>query len=455
MSERSYLKMEGDINATEHRRAWQSQYLGEETLAILNKDSKLFLHQSMSTPCLNAIVDAEGIFLTDTEGRKIMDFHGNSVHQVGYKNRKVIDAIIAQMEQLPFIPRRYTADIAVQLAQKLVDLAPGDLNKVLFTPGGTGAIGLALKLARKATGKYKTISTWDSFHGASLDSISIGGEAVFRSGIGPLMAGSEHMLPYNNYRSILGTGQEGAKRNLDYLAYMLEREGDVAAVIMEPIRATEVHVPDKAYMRRLRDICDYYGVLLIFDEIPTAFGRTGTMFVHEHYDIIPDIVVIGKGFGGGMVPMAGIIAREHLDVAGEISLGHYTHEKSALGCAAALAAIEFIEQEGLLAHAQLMERFMLDRLSGMAERYEAIGDVRGKGMLAAIELVTDRSTKEGDPSGAEGVLYRCLSKGLSLKVSSGNVLTLAPPLITTKEQLGIAFDLLEAALEEEYSKTTK
>lgn len=444
--------IEGDINGTDERQAWQDEHLSEEALVVLEEDSKLFLHQSMSTPCINAIVSAEGIYLEDVDGRRIMDFHGNSVHQVGYKNEYVMNAIIKQMQQLPFLPRRYTSQVAIDLARKLTELAPGDLNKVLFAPGGTSAIGIALKLARRATGKHKTISTWDSFHGASLDAISVGGEAVFRSGMGPMMTGTEHMMPYNSYRSIFGEGDAAAVRNLDYLTYMLEREGDVCAVILEPIRSTDVQIPSVAYMQRLRQICNDYGILLILDEIPTALGRTGKMFVHEHYDIVPDIVVIGKGFGGGIFPMAGVIAREHLDIAGDISLGHYTHEKSAVGCAAALATLEYIENENLLEHAVRMELWLISHLEDLRKKYEVIGDVRVKGMLAAIELVSDRVTKEKEVAGAERLLYECLSRGLSFKVSSGNVITLVPPLITSIVQMEEAFTILDQALDSVFKR---
>jgi 4-aminobutyrate aminotransferase len=179
---------------------------------------------------MNVITNAEGIYLEDLDGRRYLDFHGNSVHQVGYKNPYVMDAIKRQLDELPFIPRRYTGTVAIQLARKLVELAPGDLNKVLFAPGGTSAIGMAMKLVRKATGKFKTISMWDSFHGASLDAISIGGEGVFRSGMGPLLPGTEHMMPYNSYRCMFGECSACGMKCLDYLEYMLEREEDVGAI---------------------------------------------------------------------------------------------------------------------------------------------------------------------------------------------------------------------------------
>ncbi|GLX67168.1 aspartate aminotransferase family protein [Paenibacillus glycanilyticus] len=446
MEVKAYMRTEGDINLSSERKKWQADNLSEEAMDVLDEDSRYFVHQSMSTPCLNVIVDAEGIYLEDIDGRRYMDFHGNGVHQVGYKNRYVIDAVKNQLDEMPFLPRRFTNPVAIKLAKKLAELAPGDLNKVLFTPGGTSAIGMALKLARKATGKFKTISTWDSFHGAGLDAISVGGEGVFRNSMGPLLPGTEHMMPFNGYRCFMGDCDGCGLKCLDYLEYMLEREADVGAIIMEPIRSTDVQIPPKAYFKRLRELCDKYGVLLILDEIPTAFGRTGTMFVHEHYDIVPDIVAIGKGFGGGVFPIAGIIVREGLDVAQDISLGHYTHEKSSVGCAAALATIEYIEQNGLLEHARRMEKVFEQRLTEMKEKHASIGDVRVKGMLAAIELVRDRKTKEKAIEEAEKVMYRCMERGLSFKVSNGNVLTLVPPLVITEEQLVAALNIVDEAI---------
>ena len=167
------LRSEGDLNLSPRRADWAALHIASETQAILDEDARYFLHQSLSTPCLNAITACDGIYLIDAQGRRIMDFHGNNVHQVGYKNPRVMTAIREQLETLPFCPRRYTNGPAVALAKKLADLAPGDLNKVLFAPGGASAIGIALKLARAATGRFKTVSMWDSFHGASLDAISI------------------------------------------------------------------------------------------------------------------------------------------------------------------------------------------------------------------------------------------------------------------------------------------
>ena len=252
------------------------------------------------------------------------------------------------LDELPFSPRRYTNEYAVRLAEKLAALAPGDLNRSLFAPGGAEAMGMALKLARLATGRHKTISMWDSFHGASIDAISIGGEALFRSGIGPLLPGTEHVQPCDPRHCHFGCGGTCNARCADYVEYVLEKEEDVAAVIVETVRSTDVQVPPPEYYKKLRAACQQHGALLILDEIPVCLGRTGTLFAFERYGILPDMVVLGKGLGGGVFPMAALIAREDLNIAGDRALGHYTHEKSPVGCAAALAALEVIEEEKLL-----------------------------------------------------------------------------------------------------------
>ncbi|MDQ6598553.1 aspartate aminotransferase family protein [Bacillus salipaludis] len=437
------LRTEGDINLSQNRKEWQERHLSEQAFQLLEEDSEFYLHQSLSTPCLNVIEKSYGIYLEDIDGRKYMDFHGNSVHQVGYGNQYVIKAVKDQLDVLPFSPRRYTNNTAIQLARKLVELAPGHLNKVLLAPGGASAVSMALKLVRKATGKFKTISMWDSFHGASLDAISVGGEAIFRNGMGPLMPGTLQVMPYNSYRCFFGDRNASNEKGLDYLEYVMEREGDIGAIILEPIRCTDVQIPPKEYHQRLRQICDTHGVLLIYDEIPTALGRTGEMFAFENYGVLPDIVLLGKGLGGGVFPMAAMLAREDLDVAGDIALGHFTHEKSSLGCAAALATLQYIEDFRLLERANSLGEYMKTRLLAMQNRFELIGDVRGIGLLYGVELVLNRKTKAKAVSEAERIMYKCMEKGLSFKVSQGNVLTLAPPLTITEKELELAMDILE------------
>src|SRR5437867_10416366 len=186
---------EGDVNRSPLRRAFEAAHVDGATRALLDADAQHFLHQSLSTPCFDALASCDGIWLEDVAGRRIMDFHGNNVHQVGYRHPHVIEAVKRTLDTLPFSPRRFTNDAAIGLAKELACLVPKPLGKVLFAPGGTLAIGMALKLARLVTGRHKTLSLWDSFHGASLDAISIGGEAIFRRDIGPLLPGTEHVPP--------------------------------------------------------------------------------------------------------------------------------------------------------------------------------------------------------------------------------------------------------------------
>ena len=442
-------KSEGDINISPRRDKWQQENIDTESRTLLDEDTRYFLKQSLSTPCLNTMRSCEGIYIEDMQGRRYMDFHGNNVHQVGFANPDVIRAIKDQLDDLPFCTRRYTNRVAVDLAKKLAEIAPGKLNKSLFCPGGAEAIGMALKLARVATGRHKTISMWDSFHGATLDTISIGGEAVFRQDMGPLLPGTEHAPPPDEYRCVFGCSSRGGCDLVcaDYVEYILEKEGDVAAVIAEPVRSTP-YIPKPEYWQKIRRACDRHGALLIFDEIPHALGRTGRMFTFQNFGVVPDIVVIGKGLGGGVFPLAAMIASEALDVAEDRAMGHYTHEKSPVGCAAALATINYIETHNLVEHARNLGQYALGRLKEMKDRYPVIGDVRGLGLFLGIELVKDRQTRERASDEAETVMYAALSKGLSFKLTMGNIITLTPALTITREEMDKALDIIEKCIAE-------
>jgi 4-aminobutyrate aminotransferase len=434
---------EGDVNTSPLRRAFEAAHVHAPTRALLDADADAFLRQSLSTPCFNALASCDGIWLTDVEGRRVMDFHGNNVHQVGYRHPHVMAAVKQQLDTLPFSPRRFTNALAVELAAKLAALAPDPLGKVLFAPGGTLAIGMALKLARLATGRHKTLSLWDSFHGASLDAISIGGEAIFRKGMGPLMPGTEHAPPCDPGACRFGCGGTCTAQCAEYLDYVLAKEEDIGAVIIETVRSTDVQIPPPDYYRIVRDACDRHDALLILDEVPICLGRTGRMFAFEHYGIVPDMVVLGKGLGGAVFPMAALIARRDLDVAADRALGHYTHEKSSVGSAAALATLEVIENEGLLERAQTLGAQALVRMRDLQRRHPIVAQVRGIGLLLGVELARDGAPARRE---AEQVMYHCLAHGLSFKVGQGNVLTLSPPLVITAAELDAAFGILDRAL---------
>ncbi|MCU0819793.1 MAG: aminotransferase class III-fold pyridoxal phosphate-dependent enzyme [Beijerinckiaceae bacterium] len=315
-----------------------------------------------------------------------------------------------------------------------------------------------MRLARAATGRFKTLSFWDAFHGAGTGASALSGEMLFRSGpAAPMVAGSEHVAPFACYACAYGykTDANGnpplelcntaCARMVDYV---LSREGDVACVVAEPARAVP-YIPPPGFWNIVREACHKRGALLIFDEIPTGLGKTGRMFASEHDGVEPDILVMGKALGGGILPIAAVIAREDLDVAQDFAFGHYTHEKNPVTAAAALETIAVIEDEGLVENAARVGRVALDRMAEMKAKHASIGDVRGRGLLLGMELVTDHETREPAGDLAEAVLYRALDAGLSFKTTMGNVLTLTPPLTVTESQMMEALDIIDAALSAE------
>ncbi len=447
---------EGESNLSALRRRWSEASAHPETDALLAEDARTFLHQSVSTPCLSAVRRAEGIWIEDLAGRRFMDFHGNSVHHIGYGHPRLVAAIKAQLDEVSFAPRRYTCEPAVALAAKLGEISPGRLSKVLFATGGSDAVEIALKVARAATGRFKTVSFWDAFHGAGFGAASVGGEAMFRSGpVGPLLAGTEHVPVYDCYRNPYGYSHTSREPHTEacgrvcanLIRTALEKEGDVAAVIAEPMRAVP-YLPPPGFWQEVRRACDDNGALLIFDEIPTGLGKTGRLFASEHEGVVPDICVFGKALGGGILPIAAAICRPELDVAGAWAIGHYTHEKNPVTTRAALTTLEIIAEEGLVERAHELGDHALERLYDMMDRHELIGDVRGRGLLLGVELVTDRESRAPANEAAEEVFYRALERGLSFKVSMGNVLTLSPPLVIAPEDLDRALDILDESLGE-------
>jgi 4-aminobutyrate aminotransferase len=375
-----------------------------------------------------------------------MDFHGNSAHNLGYGHPRLIEALQAQLQDLSFVPRRYTCEPAVELAETLAALAPGDLNKVLFATGGSDAIEIALAYARAATGRFKTLSFWDAYHGAGFGARSIGGEAMFRSGpIGPLLPGSEHVPPFGDYRNAWGVTENSAQLCLNQIRYVLEKEGDICALIAEPMRATNPVIAPTGFWQQVKEACHHQGTLLIFDEIPTGMGRTGKLFACEHEQVVPDILVLGKALGGGVLPIAATLCHPDLDVCGDYAYGHYTYEKNPVTTRAALTTLQILQSEGLVENAKAVGDLAFQHLQEMMVRYPLIGDVRGRGCLIGVELVTDRQTRTPAYDAADAIMYEALERGLSFKVSMGNILILAPPLTITPEEMMQAMEILESA----------
>jgi 4-aminobutyrate aminotransferase len=440
---------QGDVNTTANRKKYWDKNLSGEGKKWFEEDSRYFLHQSLSTPVLNVIERASGIYLEDMDGKRYIDMHGNGVHNAGFNNSAVIAAVKEQLDdQMTFTPRRYTNRPAVLLAKKLAAITPGDLCRTLLCPGGSEAIEMALMLARQVTGRFKTISFWDSFHGAGFGSAGIGGEEHFSGGLGPLLPGAFHVEFPNYYRNPwhFENPEDVDAECLRQMELVMQRHPEIAAVIGEPISATPV-VPSKRYWQGVRELCDQYGALLIFDEIIEGFGRTGKMFAAEHY-LTPDILVLGKSLGGGVVPLAGIVTGDRYNVLQHRSIGHYTHEKNALSAAAGMAAIDYIEANNLCDHCAKLGEYTKGRLKAMQAKHPLIGNVMGTGLHLGIDLVSDSKTRQRAVEEAEVVMFKCMEKGLAFKTIEGNIITLRPSLVITRDEMDTALDILEQSIDE-------
>lgn len=437
---------QGDSNDTNTRKNYL-RTLEENTRSWLEADARYFLHQSLSTPVMNVLCKAEGAYIYDLEGRKYLDLHGNGVHNVGFNNPAVVQAVQRQMEEaLSFSPRRYTNIPAVKFAQKLVEMAPEGLDRVLFCPGGSEAIEMAILLAKLVTGKWKTISFWDNYHGTTWQAATVGGTEHFATGFGPMVPGAFHVEFPNYYRNPWGLKDKEQidELHIRQIQVILERHPDVAAIIGTTITSTPV-VPTQYFWQRVRDLCNQYGAFLIFDEVICGLGRTGKLFACEHY-ITPDVVVLGKSLGGGVVPLAGIMTLDKYNVIQNKSIGHFTHEKNPISCAAGLAVLEYLEENRLVENAAGLGDYLLERLEELKDRHPLIGHVEGKGLLIAIDLVKDRGTRERARQEAEQVMYFCMEKGLSFKIIDGNVLALSPSLTIGRDEADFIIDTLDQAL---------
>lgn len=436
---------QGDINTSKLRERYLSGLDGQ-TRDWIAADAATFLHQALSTPVMNVLSKTEGACIYDLQGNEYLDLHGNGVHNAGFSNPEVIAAVIRQLQsQLAFTPRRYTNIPAIQLAQKLVALTPEPLTRVSFCPGGSEAIEMAITLAKQVTGRWKTLSYWDAYHGNGFQAASVGGEEHFSGGNGPMVPGAYHVEFPNYYRNPWGLTDVEAidEQYIRQLEVILQRHPDVAALVAEPISATPV-IPSMHYWQRVRALCDRYGIFLIFDEIIEGLGRTGRWFACDHY-VTPDVLVLGKSLGGGLLPLAGIVTKEQFNVVGHRSIGHYTHEKNPLCATAGLAAIQYLEKHSIIDHAAAMGAYLLEGFRAMQQRFPVIGHVAGKGLHIGLDLVTDPVTRERATRYAEQVMYACMENGVAFKVIEGNVVTIRPALTITKAQCDTILAVFEHA----------
>jgi adenosylmethionine-8-amino-7-oxononanoate aminotransferase len=412
---------------------------------------------------------ADGLFYWDVHGKRYLDaLSGIYVVSVGHNNRRVIDAIHRQLDTLHFSPVMHgTNPVAVQLANLLAEVAPGDLSTVKFECGGSEVTEAAIKLARQyhrltgSPGKYKVISRYQSWHGSTMGALSASGLKSRRTVNEPLAPGFLHVFPPTCYRCPFGKQYPNCGITCATLVgdvIEMEDPATVAAVMVEPIGHTGgiIDPPDE-YLPLLREICDRHNVLLIFDEIITGIGRTGRMFAAETFGVVPDILCAGKGLSGGYAPLSAMICRRPIADAfwgpaaenpGFVE-GH-TFEGNPVLCAAGLAVLREILERDLCANARAQGARLRAGFERLARKYDVIGDLRGKGLLQGIEFVRDRTTRERFPAEtAFGVRVgrRALENGLLFRFDP-HWIAFGPALVVTAEQIDEMVDILDRSIGE-------
>lgn len=391
---------------------------------------------------------AQGAWIEDHSGRRYLDLYGNNCHHIGYAHPKLTARLKRQIDELAFVSRGFTSEASTMLAEELARrwCRPG--GKVVTVPTGSAAVEVALMISRANTGRYKTISFYDSYHGRSAGALSVGGTYKDHPArLGPLLAGALHVPPFYGLTPELRKDPERAAQvSLEAMRTAFEQERDIAAVLFEPVRNSP-HVAPTWYVAQVRQLCDRFGAVLIFDEIPTGLGKTGRFFNSEHSGIAPDITLLGKALGGAAVPVAAVLVDTRLDTGGDLNLGYFTHERNPLLATAALATLEIIDEEDLVARAREIGDFALAGLTGVAGRSKIIREVRGAGLMLAMDFDFEQGAQAGEMI-AEYVYRTCLDAGLIAVFPRGSTLTLSAPLIISRGDMGRALQILEASVQD-------
>jgi adenosylmethionine-8-amino-7-oxononanoate aminotransferase len=412
---------------------------------------------------------ADGVHYWDVEGKQYLDaLSGIYVVSVGHNNRRVIEAIHKQLDELCFSPPMHgTNPLAVQLANLLAEVAPGDLNTVKFECAGSEVTEAAIKLARQYhrltgnPGKYKIISRYLSWHGSTLGSLSASGLKARKTVNEPMAPGFLHVFPPTCYRCPFGkTYPDCGITCATIINDVIEMEdpATVAAILVEPIGHTGgVIDPPSEYLPVVREFCDRHNILLIFDEIITGIGRTGRMFAAETFGVVPDVVCMGKGLSGGYAPISAMICRKPIADAfwGPIAenpgfVEGHTFEGHPVACAAAIAVLRDILERDLCSNARARGEQLRHGFEALAQQYGIIGDIRGKGLLQAVEFVRDRHTKErfsGDPGVGVRIGRRALQNGLLCRFDP-HWIAFGPPLTSTAGEIDAMLELLDRSIAE-------
>jgi len=402
------------------------------------------------------VTRASGAWIETNDGRRILDFtSGQICSTIGHNHPRIVTAIQQSLDEVIHLNSWMLSKPVLALAERLIELVPESLDKVLLVNTGSEANEVALRLAKMHTGRFEIVGLTRSWHGlqAGVASLNLAGG---HAGYGPLMPGTLALpAPYAYRCPIRHCNGTCDCSCLEAGFDMIDQQsvGSLCAVIAEPVlSAGGIIVPPPDYFQRLRTLCTERGMLLVFDEAQTGFGRLGTMFGFELYGIEPDILSVSKTLGGG-VPLAATLTSSEIeeDCYSKGFMHVTSHVSDPLPAAVGLAVINVIEEEGLVEQARLRGEYLMARLRELQRHHEQIGDVRGMGLLVGVELVEDRTTKE--PADALGVAVgdECLQRGLSMNIvrSTGGMLNcfrMAPPLSITESEIDTAITIIEESL---------
>jgi len=406
------------------------------------------------------VTGAQGSWFFDAEGNRHLDLAAQLAYMnVGHGHPRVIEAIRRQAAELPVIGPSFANRPAARLAEMLAEVTSGDLNRTFFTNGGTEANEYAIRIARQSTGRQKIVTRYQSYHGSTLGSISATGENR-RTYAEPGGSGFVKTLDPYRYRCPFCRDRDACTLACaDAVEQTVVGEGPetVAAIMVEPVTGLSGFVPPPdGYLKRLRELCDRYGILLIFDEVITGFCRTGRWFGGQVWNVTPDLMTVAKGITAGYLPLGATIVS---DRAAAYFDDHYlggglTYAAHPLACAAACATLEVYLEEELATRAAEMGAGLLVRLREMADRHPCVGEVRGVGMLACLELVSDRETREPlSPQRTEGPVTPAMAEVRKAILARRvwplfrwNLIGLTPPLTLSEAELDEGLAAVEAGL---------
>lgn len=427
----------------------------EKTTSVIADEEK-YTSRTTRVPYYPLVVDsAKDTRVIDIDGNEFIDFLTSAaVLNTGHNHPRVVEAVEKQLKKfIHYTPAYMYHKPHIDLQKMLVEITPGDFDKrVAFGLSGSSSVDAALKVAKAYTKRDKIISFYRSYHGPTYGALSVSGYSIkMTSGMGSLLPGVDFTYFPDSYRPQFVKDDEvgNAIACLNHLERMFEmtvNPEEVAAIIVEPIQGDGgILLPPQEFFDRLYKLAKDNGILFIMDEIQTGFGRTGKMFASEHYNIEPDIIILGKAIASGM-PLSAIVGRSEILEAWSAPAHMMNTAGNVLSCQAGIATIDIIKDEKLIENANVQGQYMMDRFNEMKEKYQCIGDVRGVGLLIGVDIVKDRKTKERDGNATGKICYRCWENGLILAYFSSNVIRICPPLTISLEESKKALDIIENAI---------